>query len=78
MSLARDAMHKGGAAPAILNAANEVAVEAFLEGQLGFSAIADVVAKVMALPFEGRADTLEQILSADQWAREQAALIVCQ
>ncbi|RUR31511.1 1-deoxy-D-xylulose-5-phosphate reductoisomerase [Vreelandella andesensis] len=78
LRLAREAMHKGGAAPAILNAANEVAVDAFLEGQLGFSAIADVVAKVMALTFEARADTLEQILSADQWARKQAALIVCQ
>lgn len=78
LALSREAMRKGGAAPAILNAANEVAVEAFLEGRLGFSAIAEVVANVMALPFEGRADTLEQILFADQWAREQAALIVCQ
>jgi 1-deoxy-D-xylulose-5-phosphate reductoisomerase len=78
LALSREAMRKGGAAPAILNAANEVAVEAFLEERLGFSAIAEVVANVMALPFEGRADTLEQILFADQWAREQAALIVCQ
>ncbi|MGM0831983.1 1-deoxy-D-xylulose-5-phosphate reductoisomerase [Halomonas qinghailakensis] len=78
LRLAREAMHKGGAAPAILNAANEIAVEAFLEKQLGFSAIADVVASVMALPFEEQADTLEQILAADQWAREQAERLVHQ
>lgn len=74
LRLAREAMVKGGAAPAILNAANEVAVDAFLEGQLGFSAIAEVVAEVMSQPFEGNADSLEQILAADKWAREQAAL----
>ncbi|PCF96791.1 1-deoxy-D-xylulose-5-phosphate reductoisomerase [Vreelandella nigrificans] len=74
LRLAREAMKMGGAAPAILNAANEVAVDAFLEGQLGFSSIADVVAEVMALTFEARADTLEQILAADKWAREQALL----
>lgn len=74
LRLAREAMLKGGAAPAILNAANEVAVAAFLEGQLGFSAIAEVVAEVMGQPFEGSADSLEKILAADKWAREQAAL----
>ncbi|MCC5904405.1 MAG: 1-deoxy-D-xylulose-5-phosphate reductoisomerase [Halomonas sp.] len=74
LRLAREAMKTGGAAPAILNAANEVAVDAFLEGQLGFSSIADVVAEVMGLTFEERADTLEQILAADKWAREQALL----
>lgn len=74
LRLAREAMKMGGAAPAILNAANEVAVDAFLEGQLGFSSIADVVAEVMGLTFEARADTLEQILAADKWAREQALL----
>lgn len=74
LRLAREAMMKGGAAPAILNAANEIAVDAFLEEQLGFGAIASVVAKVMSQPFEGGADSLAQVLAADQWAREQAAL----
>ncbi|WP_249976851.1 1-deoxy-D-xylulose-5-phosphate reductoisomerase [Vreelandella olivaria] len=73
LRLARESMLKGGAAPAILNAANEVAVDAFLNGRLGFSAIAAVVAEVLSLPFTGDADTIEQILVADQWAREQAA-----
>lgn len=76
LSLARKAMEKGGAAPAILNAANEVAVDAFLDGRLDFGAIAEVVASVMEQPFQGSADTIESILAADQWAREQAALTV--
>lgn len=73
LRLAREAMQAGGAAPAVLNAANEVAVEAFLAGNIAFGAIPDVVAKVMALPYPGQADSLECVLAADRWAREQAA-----
>ena len=73
LRLAREAMQAGGAAPAVLNAANEVAVEAFLAGNIAFGAIPDVVAKVMALPYSGQADSLERVLAADRWAREQAA-----
>lgn len=76
LRLAREAMQQGGVAPAILNAANEVAVDAFLAERLGFSAIADVVASVMALPFQGSADTIEQILAADQWARLEAERLI--
>ncbi|WP_447554133.1 1-deoxy-D-xylulose-5-phosphate reductoisomerase [Vreelandella sp. EE22] len=72
LRLAREAMQRGGAAPAILNAANEVAVEAFLAGTLGFGAIAEVVAEVMGQPWDHQADSIEQVLAADQWAREQA------
>ncbi|MBZ5487056.1 1-deoxy-D-xylulose-5-phosphate reductoisomerase [Halomonas aquamarina] len=72
LRLAREAMQKGGAAPAILNAANEIAVEAFLAGTLGFEAIARVVAEVLALPYAGDADSIENVLAADQWARQQA------
>ena len=73
LRLAREAMQAGGAAPAVLNAANEVAVEAFLAGNIAFGAIPDVVAKVRALPYPGQADSLERVLAADRWAREQAA-----
>jgi len=73
LRLAREAMQAGGAAPAVLNAANEVAVEAFLAGNIAFGAIPGVVAKVMALPYPGQADSLERVLAADRWAREQAA-----
>ncbi|ATH77629.1 1-deoxy-D-xylulose-5-phosphate reductoisomerase [Halomonas sp. C22] len=78
LRLAREAIQKGGAAPAILNAANEVAVDAFLTETIGFSEIAEVVAAVMAQPYQGDAASLEQVLNADRWAREQAEIIVRQ
>lgn len=73
LRLAREAMQKGGAAPAILNAANEVAVEAFLAERLSFGDIANVVEEVVSQPYAGSADTIENILAADHWARQQAA-----
>ncbi|MBE0403276.1 1-deoxy-D-xylulose-5-phosphate reductoisomerase [Halomonas citrativorans] len=73
LRLAREAMQKGGAAPAILNAANEVAVEAFLAERLSFGEIANVVEEVVSQPYAGNADTIENILAADHWARQQAA-----
>ncbi|WP_404376714.1 1-deoxy-D-xylulose-5-phosphate reductoisomerase [Vreelandella aquamarina] len=78
LRLAREAMQIGGAAPAVLNAANEVAVEAFLSGGIAFGAIPNVVAKVMAMPYQGQADSLERVLAADRWAREQATLTIRQ
>jgi 1-deoxy-D-xylulose-5-phosphate reductoisomerase len=48
IGLARDAMRQGGMAPAVLNAANEIAVEAFLAGRLGFLQIAQLVAETLA------------------------------
>ena len=78
LRLAREAIQKGGAAPAILNAANEVAVDAFLAETIGFSEIAEVVAAVMTRPYQGDAASLEQVLNADRWAREQAEIIVRQ
>jgi hypothetical protein len=52
-------LRAGGVAPAVLNAANEVAVEAFLNGKIRFTDIARVVATVLEQPAEGSADTLE-------------------
>ncbi|HIX61866.1 MAG TPA: 1-deoxy-D-xylulose-5-phosphate reductoisomerase, partial [Candidatus Halomonas stercoripullorum] len=63
LRLAREAMQAGGTAPALLNAANEVAVDAFLAGRLGFSAIGELVEAVIGtLPVEA-ADDLETILA---------------
>ncbi len=78
LRLAREAMQAGGAAPAVLNAANEVAVEAFLAGHITFGAIPELVATVMGLAYPGQADSLERVLAADRWAREQAALTLRQ
>lgn len=73
LRLAREAMHAGGTAPALLNAANEVAVEAFLDGRLGFTAIAEVVEAVLDACAGQAADELEVILAEDARARRVAA-----
>jgi 1-deoxy-D-xylulose-5-phosphate reductoisomerase len=66
----------GGTAPAVYNAANEVAVAAFLEGRLGFRAIGDVIEATLAAHSVVPADSLESVLAADREARAaaQAAL----
>ena len=72
LRLAREAMAAGGTAPAVLNAANEVAVEAFLAGRLGFTAIAELVSRVRdAEPVQAVRD-LESVLDADARARRAA------
>ena len=72
LRLAREAMAAGGTAPAVLNAANEVAVEAFLAGRLGFTGIAELVARVRdAEPVQAVRD-LETVLDADARARRAA------
>jgi 1-deoxy-D-xylulose-5-phosphate reductoisomerase len=72
LRLARDAMQQGGSAPAILNAANEVAVEAFLAKRLGFNAIGDVVAAVLNDQPAEPVHHLDTVLNADQHARRIA------
>ena len=73
LPLAYAALERGGTAPAILNAANEVAVEAFLAGRIGFLAIADVVARTLDRVAATEVDSLEGVLEADRQAREVAA-----
>ncbi|MFC2992242.1 1-deoxy-D-xylulose-5-phosphate reductoisomerase [Halomonas tibetensis] len=76
LRLAREAMAAGGTSPAVLNAANEVAVEAFLDGRLSFTGIADLVARVQdAEPFESVCD-LEAVLEADARARRAATALL--
>jgi 1-deoxy-D-xylulose-5-phosphate reductoisomerase len=67
--LARDAAKAGHGRPAVLNAANEEAVSAFLAGEIPFSGIVRAVERALAA-FPGGGDTLEAILEADRWARE--------
>ncbi|WP_307848290.1 1-deoxy-D-xylulose-5-phosphate reductoisomerase [Microbispora oryzae] len=73
VSLARHVGTLGGTAPAVYNAANEVCVEAFLKGALPFPAIVDTVERVVAEHVPGAASTVEEVLSADAWARARAA-----
>jgi 1-deoxy-D-xylulose-5-phosphate reductoisomerase len=73
MGLARRAGELGGTLPAVLNAANEVAVEAFCKGNLRFDQISQAVAQVMERHQRTDHPTLDQILAADQWARGETA-----
>lgn len=75
LGLARQAATVGGTAPAVLNAANEVAVEEFLAGRLSFTRIWETVDEVLAtLPVESAVD-LGQLLAADRAARESALAV---
>jgi len=69
IALAREAAKAGGGHPAVLNAANEEAVNAFLAGGIAFSGIVWAVERAMAA-FAGSRDSLQEILEADRWARE--------
>jgi 1-deoxy-D-xylulose-5-phosphate reductoisomerase len=75
LGLARQALQAGGAAPNVLNAANEIAVEAFLRGQLRYTAIATVIERTLEAADRDRiadAGELEAILAVDRWARARA------
>ncbi len=72
LSLAYRALEKGGTAPAALNAANEEAVAAFLDGRAPFLAIPESIEEVLAAEPEAGAATLEDVLEADRRARERA------
>ena len=73
LGLAYAALRAGGTAPAVLNAANEVAVAAFLEGRLRYTAIPQVIEHVLGRTPAARADSLETVLDADRAARRTAA-----
>jgi 1-deoxy-D-xylulose-5-phosphate reductoisomerase len=73
LTLARRAGEVGGTLPAVLNAANEVAVEAFVNGKINFPKITEIVRRTMDAHQVVSHPTLEQILEADAWARREAA-----
>jgi 1-deoxy-D-xylulose-5-phosphate reductoisomerase len=72
LRLARAAAEAGGTAPAVLNAANEVAVDAFLERRLGFMDIPSVIEEVLARHRGTPVVALDEVLAADEWARAEA------
>nr|WP_185050221.1 1-deoxy-D-xylulose-5-phosphate reductoisomerase [Thermocatellispora tengchongensis] len=76
VALARQVGTAGGTAPAVYNAANEVCVEAFRAGRLPFLGIVDTVAEVVAAHTPAPADSVEEILDADAWARARAGELV--
>jgi len=72
LALAFKACDVGGTLPAVLNAANEVAVEAFLEDRISFVRIPEVIRNTMEKHTVVKNPALSDILGADEWAREQA------
>jgi 1-deoxy-D-xylulose-5-phosphate reductoisomerase len=72
LRLARSAAEAGGTAPAVLNAANEVAVEAFLERRLAFTDIPAVIESVLTRHRGASIVSLGDVLGADEWARREA------
>jgi len=76
LGLAYRALEQGGSMPAVLNAANEVAVEAFLQGRVGFLGMPRVIAETMDSYRPERESSLEEILHAHSWAQEEAKKII--
>jgi 1-deoxy-D-xylulose-5-phosphate reductoisomerase len=72
LSLAYRALREGGTLPVVLNAANEVAVEAFLDGRLAFPAIPRLIEMTMNAHVVERVSTLNVVRAVDGWARNQA------
>ena len=75
VGLAYEMGRRAGTFPAAMNAANEVAVNAFLEGRLGFTGIIEVVAEVLEHHEDGDATSLDEVLRADGSARSQGAAL---
>jgi 1-deoxy-D-xylulose-5-phosphate reductoisomerase len=76
LGLAYEACRRGGTLPAVLNAANEVAVNAFLEERIRFTAIAAIISRTMAAHTSVADPALGDIIAADHWARETAVALV--
>jgi 1-deoxy-D-xylulose-5-phosphate reductoisomerase len=76
LQLAYRAANSGQSMPAVMNAANEVAVEAFLEGKISFMAIAESIEKVMDLHDAHALNSIEEVLEADLWGRARARQVL--
>ncbi|HEX7229345.1 MAG TPA: 1-deoxy-D-xylulose-5-phosphate reductoisomerase [Candidatus Binatia bacterium] len=76
LALAYHALREGGTMPAVLNAANEVAVAAFLDRRIGFREIHRIIGNIMKKHNNGRARAIGDILEVDRWAREQASSLI--
>jgi 1-deoxy-D-xylulose-5-phosphate reductoisomerase len=75
LTICRAALHAGGGAPAILSAANEIAVQAFLQRRIGFLDITTTVARVLDAMGAPAADTLNEVVALDAEARRLASRV---
>ncbi|HIC86258.1 MAG TPA: 1-deoxy-D-xylulose-5-phosphate reductoisomerase, partial [Desulfobacterales bacterium] len=78
LSLALEAAKIGGSMPTVLNASNEVAVEAFLKRKISFLDIPRIISNTMSSHHMEGVDTIEGILEVDAWARKKASTLVKQ
>jgi 1-deoxy-D-xylulose-5-phosphate reductoisomerase len=76
LALGYAAARTGGTMPAVLNAANEMAVAAFLGGQLGFMGIPKTVEATMEAHRHEPLESLEQVLAVNRWARDFAQRLI--
>lgn len=76
LDFAYEALRRGGTMPAVMNAANETAVEAFSSGKVAFTAIWSIIEKVMAAHRTRPQESLATVLEADQWARDAASELI--
>ena len=72
LRLAREALETGGSAPAAFNAANEIAVQAFIDRKISFTQIPKTIEKTLGEMPTRRMDSLEEILATDDFARNLA------
>jgi 1-deoxy-D-xylulose-5-phosphate reductoisomerase len=77
LNLARRAGTEGGTLPAVLNAANEVAVDSFCTGRISFPGITETVARTMDAHRQVPHPSFDEILAADEWARRAALDFAC-
>jgi len=76
LRLAYEALEAGGSMAVVLNAANEIAVDAFLDGRIGFTGIPSVIERAMAAHRPVAAHTLAEVREVDAWARRHARSLV--
>lgn len=76
LDLAYQAARTGGTLPAVMNGANEEAVKSFLDGEIKFSFIPEVIEKTMKAHDVLSLDSLESVLRADRWARDKARAFI--
>jgi 1-deoxy-D-xylulose-5-phosphate reductoisomerase len=75
LALAYEALKEGGTMPAVLNAANEIAVAAFLERKIGFREIHRIIDRTMQCHSPKHTSAVEEVLEVDRWAREKAVSV---
>lgn len=72
LQLAYDAINEGESMPAVMNAANEIAVGSFLKGKISFVQIAELIERTMEAHSSHALNSIEEVLRADQWGRDKA------